>query len=422
MKTALSVWWDGAIVGAFGIDEHGDMSFAYNEAWLSDPARPPLSHSLPKRADPFDRKAARPFFAGLLPEETQKEGVARVLGLSKGNDFALLKALGGDVAGALTLWPEGEAPAVYDAAVAPDPLGDDALKETLETLPKRPLLAGDDGLRVSLAGAHPKLPVVLVDARIALPAPGQPSTHIIKPSIERLPHSTENEAFAMRLASSIGLSVAAVEPRRVANRSFLLVTRYDREATAQGHYRRLHQEDFCQALGIAPEKKYAKEEGPTFRTSFGLVRSACPRPAPEVLKLLDAALFNLTVGNADAHGKNFSLLYRATGAELAPLYDLMCTAAYPDVAAGLAMKFGGARTLDEAGPKIWPSFAEEAGLGRAFVRRRALEVAEVMAGKAGKVAESIADLGFDRKELQRLAALVTARAERVATSLKEGKA
>lgn len=422
MKAALSVWWDGAIVGAFGIDEHGDMSFAYEEAWLSDPALPSLSHSLPRRAEPFDRKAARPFFAGLLPEETQKEGVARVLGLSKGNDFALLTALGGDVAGAVTLWPEGETPPVYDGATAREPLGDNALKEILETLPRRPLLAGEAGLRVSLAGAQSKLPVVMVDGRIALPAPGQPSTHIMKPSIERLPHSTENEAFAMQLASSIGLSVAPVEPRRVGDRTFLLVTRYDRELTAGGHCRRIHQEDFCQALGIAPEKKYAKEEGPTFGTSFGLVRSACLTPAPEVLKLLDAALFNLTVGNADAHGKNYGLLYRAWGAGLAPLYDLMCTVAYPEVAAGLAMKFGGARTLAEAAAKTWPGFSAEAGLGPAFVRRRAREIADTMAGKAGMVAETIADLGLDRSELKRLAALVAARAEQVAASLKDGKA
>lgn len=416
MKAALSVWWDGAIVGALSLDDDGQMGFTYADSWLTDPARPALSYALPKRAEPFDRKAARPFFAGLLPEATQKEGVARALGLSKGNDFALLDALGGDVAGALTLWPEGVAPPVYDGATVRDPLGDNALKEILETLPRRPLLAGEDGLRVSLAGAQPKLPVVLVDGRVALPAPGQPSTHILKPALDRLPHATENEAFAMRLASTIGLSVAPAEPRRVADRTFLLVTRYDREHIDGGAYRRLHQEDFCQALGIAPEKKYAKEEGPTFKTSFQLVRDACSRPAPEVLKLLDAALFNLAVGNADAHGKNYSLLYRATGAELAPLYDLMCTVAYPDIAAGMAMKFGGARTLEEIGAKTWPAFAQEAGLGGAFVRRRAQELGDVIASKASTVAELIAGLGFDRRELRRLADLVADRAKQVAAT------
>ena len=101
MKAALSVWWDGKLVGALRLDEHGDMSFAYAADWLSDPAAPPLSASLPKQAETFNRRACRPFFSGLLPEEGQREAVARALGISKGNDFALLNALGGDVAGAL---------------------------------------------------------------------------------------------------------------------------------------------------------------------------------------------------------------------------------------------------------------------------------------------------------------------------------
>lgn len=418
MKAALSVWWNGLVAGALALGDDGNMSFAYSEAWLADPTCTALSHSLPKQVEPFDHRKTHPLFAGLLPEETQKEGAARAFGLSKGNDFALLDALGGDVAGALALWPEGDAPPAYDGATAREPLDDDALVKVLETLQARPLLAGDDGLRVSLAGAQAKLPVVLVEGRIALTAPGQPSTHILKPSIERLPYSTENEAFAMQLAATAGLIVAPAEPRRVGDRTFLLVTRYDRQLTLAGSYQRLHQEDFCQALGIAPEKKYAKEGGPTFKTSFRLVREACPTPAPEVLKLLDAALFNLAVGNADAHGKNYSLLYNLNGAELAPLYDLMCTAAYPHVATGLAMKFGEARTIDEVRAKTWSKFAEEAGLGGAFVKRRAVELAAKIAAAAPVVADQIASAGFDGPELRRLTDIVVSRAGRLAASVK----
>jgi serine/threonine-protein kinase HipA len=415
MIKSLSVWWDGAIVGALQIDEHGDLAFTYDAAWLTDPAKPAVSLSLPKRAEPFNRRETRPFFAGLLPEEAQREAVARALGVSKANDFRLLERLGGDVAGALTLWPEGEAPPAESSLAAAEPLDDARLLEILDTLPTRPFLAGaEDGLRLSLAGAQQKLPVVLVNGRIALPAPGQPSTHILKPPISRLPGTTENEALAMRLASGLGLEAAPVEPRRTGDRAYLLVERYDRKVDADGVVRRLHQEDFCQALGIAPEKKYASEGGPTFPPCFDLVRRACAQPARAVLRLVDAAIFNVIVGNADAHGKNFSLLYGPRGAiELAPLYDLMCTAAYPDVHAKLAMKVGKRATLEEFTPTTWEDFGREIGMGPPFVRRRASALAERTLETLPLAAEGIANAGFEGPDLRRIQDVIRGRGQAV---------
>lgn len=411
MKSALSVWWNDKIAGTLRLDEHGDMTFVYAPDWIADESCVALSRSLPKQEEPFDRRRTRPFFAGLLPEETQRDAVARALGISRGNDFAFLKALGGDVAGALTLWPEGEAPPAYDGAVAREPLGDNALIALLDALPKRPLLAGEEGLRLSLAGSQSKLPVVLVDGDVALPAPGQPTTHILKPPMTRFSATTENEAFAMRLAASIGLSVAPVEVRRVKDRPYLLVERYDR-ILAAGDVRRLHQEDFCQALGIPPEHKYAAEGGPTFKTGFQLLRDATARPALEVLKLLDAAIFNLIVGNADAHGKNYSLLYGTEGVTLAPLYDLMCTAAYPEVSPKLAMKIGNLSTIEDLKRPPWTDFARDTGLGAAFVRRRAGELADAVAAAVSADAFEGADAarGF--------ANIVKARAEAIHASVK----
>lgn len=115
----------------------------------------------------------------------------------------------------------------------------------LDTLPLRPLLAGEEGLRLSLAGAQSKVPVVLVDGAVALPAPGQPTTHIRKPPISRFAAMTENEALVMRLAADIGLDVAPVEARIVHDRTFLLVQRYDRATSDDGFVRQIHQEDFC---------------------------------------------------------------------------------------------------------------------------------------------------------------------------------
>jgi serine/threonine-protein kinase HipA len=415
MIKSLSVWWDGAVVGALQIDEHGDLAFGYDAAWLDDPAARAISISLPKRAEPFNRRETRPFFAGLLPDEGQREAVARALGVSKANDFRLLEQLGGDVAGVLTLWPEGEAPPAATGLALAEPLDDARLLEILDTLPTRPFLAGaEEGLRLSLAGAQQKLPVVLVNGRIALPAPGQPSTHILKPPIPRLPGTTENEALAMRLASRMRLRAAPVEPRRTEDRPYLLVERYDRKVDADGAVRRLHQEDFCQALGIAPEKKYASEGGPAFPPCFDLVRRVSSQPARAVLDLVEAAIFNVIVGNADAHGKNFSVLYAPRGGiAFAPLYDLMCTAAYPDVHARFAMKIGKRATLEAFTSSTWEDFAREIGMSAPFVRRRAAVLAERTLEALPAATDEIANAGFEGPELRRIQEIVQRRAQTV---------
>jgi len=417
MSRTLSIWWDGAVVGTLRVDRHGEMTFAYAPDWLADTTRPPLSISLPRRTDLFRRRECRPFFAGLLPEDAQRDAVARALGVSRANDFRLLEALGGDVAGALSLWPEGTTPTAESSSDRAAPLDDRELGDLLAMLPRRPLLAGHDGLRLSLAGAQSKLPVVLVDGRVALPAAGQPTTHIVKPAIAHFLRTTENEAMVMRLAATAGLPVASVDARTAAGSPYLLVTRYDRRADDSGRTRRLHQEDFCQALGIAPERKYADEGGPTFTTSFALLRRACSRPAVEVLKLLDAAIFNVIVGNSDAHGKNFSLLYDDEGVILAPFYDLLCTVAYPDLAPRLAMKIAKAATLEEIGRSTWPAFAADVAIGAPYVRQRVYALTESVRQHAVEVIDQIAIAGLDIDALRRYASLVMARAERLARTV-----
>ena len=396
MTDTLTVWWGHDIVGALAINRQGDTSFSYAETWLAKPAARAISLSLPLCAEPFSRRESRPFFEGLLPEESQRAAIARALGLSTGNEFRLLEALGGEVAGALSLWPEGERPPVEAPSTqSANPLDDDALLDILNRLPARPMLAGEAGLRLSLAGAQTKLPVVVDKGQIALPAPGQASTHILKPPIEHFEGTTENEAFAMRLARQVGLSVAEVDYRRVRGRAFLLVERYDRIA-GNGRVKRLHQEDFCQALGFPSSRKYAADGGPVLRDCFRLLRSSATRPAREVLKLFDAAIFNLIIGNADAHAKNYSLLYRDDAIEMAPLYDLLATVAYPDLSPKLAMKIAGRATLNELKATDWGRFAKQSGLTEPFVKRRAKALADNVLQTVGQI-----EAGFDLNEGER---------------------
>ena len=412
MNRALSVWWDDRLVGTLALSRHGSMSFAYAPSWLAEPGLTPLSISLPKREPRFSARECRPFFAGLLPEEGQREAVAAALALSNKNDFALLSALGGDVAGALTLWPSDQAHPSVTIEDEPTPLSPRDLASLLESLPKRPLLAGSE-LRLSLAGAQPKLPVVLIDGQVALPGKGQPTTHILKPPIARFDATIENEALVMTLAAEVGLDVAPVEARHAeGRRPYLLVTRYDRRLDTSGRVSRLHQEDLCQAMGIIPEHKYEAEGGPTFATSFELLRRASTRPAVEVLKLLDAAIFNVVVGNSDAHGKNFSLLYVDDEVRLAPLYDLLCTAAYPELSPRLAMKVGKRGSLEEMGVTTWPAFADASRLGATYVLRRVKEISLSVRDSVAKVAEPLAD-EFGSDAPRQCAALIQTRASRL---------
>jgi len=373
MARHLDVWLLGAHVGTLSQIE-GRLSFAYSPGVTTA-----LSQSLPIRPEPFDDRASRPFFAGLLPEGVKRKQIAKTLQVSAQNDYALLESLGGECAGAVTLLEPGQTPPASDAPPEVRWLDSKQLLQVLDEMPLRPMRAGDDGLRLSLAGAQDKLPVVLdTDGmRTGLPLNGSPSTHILKPPIAGVDGSVFNEAFCMALAGAIKLDVARTEIRAIADgaqpRHYLLVERYDRYT---GVLRlRLHQEDFCQALAIVPEHKYQNEGGPGLTQAFALLRSATRPSAPQTLKLLDFVVFNVLIGNHDAHGKNFSLLYTPAGVVLTPLYDALCTAVYPQLTEKMAMKIGSKYKFSEVMERHWGQFATDAVLSPAQVKKRILDIA-----------------------------------------------
>jgi len=298
----------------------------------------------------------------------------------------MLEKIGGECAGAVTFIPEG--------ASLPEPdytyrhLNSAELAETIRKLPRRPLLAGDDGIRLSLAGAQDKIAVRVIDGQISIPLNGAPSTHILKPAIERFEGVVFNEALCMRLAEAIGLSVARVEIGKVETIDYVLVERYDRavNAKAPGDLTRLHQEDFCQALGIAPEQKYQNEGGPSLKQCFELIRAASSAPVIDLQALLDAVIFNWLIGNNDAHGKNFSLVYRGeigSGLQtrLSPLYDLISTVYYPELSTKMAMKIGEEYASDRIAPVNFDRLAQEVGLAKPMTKRRVFELAEAITEK-----------------------------------------
>ncbi|HEX3627074.1 MAG TPA: type II toxin-antitoxin system HipA family toxin [Verrucomicrobiae bacterium] len=413
MPRTLDVYLRRQLVGQLIQDEHGQMAFYYAESWLNNAEAIPLSHSLPLRKGRFNRNECRGFFAGVLPDESKREIIAKNLGISARNDFAMLEQIGGECAGAVTFIPTGEN--LPDLNYNYRELTGDKLAEILRLLPRRPLMAGEDGIRLSLAGAQDKIAVHVSNNQISIPLGGAPSTHILKPAIERFEGIVFNEFFCMKLAHAIGLYTAKAEVGKVENIDYLLVERYDRTILKNPNgtesLEREHQEDFCQALGIIPDNKYQNEGGPSLKQCFALLRELSSAPVIDLQRLLDAVIFNFLIGNHDAHGKNFSLLY-GSETRLAPLYDVLSTAYYPDLAKKMAMKIGGEYISDKVLPKDFDQLADEAGLAKPMVKRRVRELAATALSK-------MPDMIMNHPTTKAVAALVESRCTKTLEKFKE---
>lgn len=410
-ERTLDVWCFEEHAGVL-MDEPAGLDFEYARAW-KDAGRPPLSHALPLDGS-YRRAAAQAFFGGLLPEGAPRERVARNLGVSAGNDFALLAALGGDTAGAISLLAQGELPAPVGGDV--QWLDESELARLIDELPARPLHADEDGeYRLSLAGAQDKLPVIVADdGRIGLTKGRTPSTHILKTPIADHDGTIANEALCPAIGRLLGIDTVRTSPHRIAGREFLLVERYDRQHTEQG-VRRLHQEDFCQALGLPASRKYQNEGGPGLADCFALLREAVAVPAREALRLLDTIVLSFLIGNNDAHGKNYSLLYSPDSrkATLAPAYDLLSTFVYRGLSRKMAMSIGGEYRADYIQSRHLNQLLERAGFGPAAARRRTLNLAQAAPAAAQRAHATLAEEGWDVPVLERIVATVEKRASRM---------
>ena len=313
---------DGRTVGTLQ-ELGGAWSFDYHPDWLADPRAYALSPHLPLRVGAIlDGASVRPvqwYFDNLLPEEGQRTVLAEDARIDAADAFALLAWFGAESAGSLTL----RAPdAPVEARGGLRPLTDADLDARIRALPRVPLVHGA-AKRMSLAGAQHKLAVVVEGDALLEPEGARASSHILKPDHPDpdYPHSVANEWFSMRLAGRLGLPVPAVARRYVPSPVYL-VKRFDRHAAAG--VQRLHAVDACQLLGLPHLFKY--REGSIERLAE-LVR-ACRSPAVARTRLYAWLVFNLLIGNADAHLKNLSFLVDHEGIRLAPFYDLLSVASY----------------------------------------------------------------------------------------------
>ena len=408
MTHLLDVYYREEKAGVLSQEDGGALSFAYDAGYLEGSRSSAISFSMPLQEAAHGDRIVRPFFSGLLPDEGARQRLSGALGISSGNVFGLLEIIGGECAGALSLYPAGEAPLSSDDDGV-EFLSTERLEEILGKLRERPLLGGEEGVRLSLAGAQDKLAVCVEGESIGLAKGGRPTTHILKPFIQALDGTVENELFCLRLAARLRLPVPNVEMRHGAI-PFLLVERYDRARHEDGTITRLHQEDFCQALSVPPELKYEAEGGPGTEASLALIGRTTARPAADRLGFIRMLILHYLVGNADAHGKNYALLYSGGIPDLAPLYDVLCTAAYPRLDKKLAMAIGGRAVPDTIQLQQWFTLVPDTRGAQRLLVKDIAELAGRIGGQADELLAEFAEGGISHEILKVIRGVIGTRA------------
>lgn len=221
----------------------------------------------------------------------------------------------------------------------------------------------------------------------------------------------------MRVAAAAGLDVATAEVIQVGPTPCLYVERFDRAIDDEGRVVRTHQEDMCQALGILPAAKYEENEGPSVAGIVGLLRSlASARAAADINAFVKSVLVSFLLGNSDAHGKNFALLHEAGGGtRLAPLYDIVSTAVYPELTTRMAMRIGGVDDPAEVDLAAWRRLASESGLGGQLPGLVRNWSADVLA-RAEEVRELAVAEGWHHPAIDRIVDLCRGRVAALAAS------
>jgi serine/threonine-protein kinase HipA len=356
---SLPVYFEQRLVGTIDVDKSGP-GFTYASDWIGLRGAFPISTTMPLKSERIAPDTFLPWAANLLPESEQLRTLGQLLGMARSDVIGLLSAIGGDTAGALSIGQAGRSSSVQWRPVGKP----EELERIIEELPNKPFLVGEEGVSMSLAGVQSKVAVAADDdGHICIPMNGSPSTHILKPDSARLPGSVQNEAFCFALVRRMKIPTPKVTTGRAGKRTYLLVKRYDR-TDVSGRWRRLHQEDYCQALGKPPSAKYESNQtgtrGPTSKDMFDVTRRHMP--PTDIVRLLDMVIVNILACNSDAHAKNYSIMIRAGGASLAPMYDVMCGVVWENVTKNLAQKIASKSRGDHLKRTDWQQFARECGL------------------------------------------------------------
>lgn len=408
---ALNLWHERSLVGRLWRNTAGAIGFRYDPEWGAGGGFA-VSRSLPPAAGEFAPEAgiAHRFFANLLPEGAVREHIVRDLKLPN-TDFDLLRAIGGECAGALSILPVDQQPSEqrrYRALTEKDLAKLAARRGYIYALQP-----ADERPRLSLAGAQDKCPVLLRDDRYFLPRGEAPSSHILKFELADYRHLPAYETFTTQLATAIGLPVVDIALRSIGRARYAQIARYDRQWDERGEVRRLHQEDFCQALGYGYERKYQEHGGPSFAQCYRLVRDASSEPAIDTQHLLRWQIFNVLAGNSDGHTKNLSLLHLHDDAtRLAPFYDLVCTRAIARIDHRLAFDVGGEHNPATITAGHWEALARQCDIRPRFLRNLVQETTAALRERLAPAREAFEARYGDYPALQRIEKVVTTQCRR----------
>jgi len=385
VKSKLNVFVNQLKAGELWLDQQRRFCFQYDKSWIKSPSNLRLSVSLPLRENPYLADDSYSYFTNLLPEGKILNVISRKLQIPVSNQFELLKAVGGDCAGAVSLFEDGDLPPKPEE-YSYKTLTDDHLIEIIKELPENPFLADEASIRLSLAGAQEKLPVSFKNNKILISMNGAPSSHILKTPIKDLHGTVENETFCMMLAKRMGLTVPEVKIIKVNEIPLYIIDRYDRKIE-NGQIIRLIQEDFCQALNVNAQLKYT----PTLDVCFSLIRNESAVQIKDTKRFLQLIVFNGLIGNSDAHAKNVSFIHGENGTTLAPFYDLLSTYVYP-YAKKMAMKIGGERHFQFLEPEHFERFSRDTQIKYKVVKEIIVRMADKIVDAAKETTQEFSDL------------------------------
>ena len=356
---ALNVWMNGEYVGEWLTGRSATATFTYAKEWLDSPSVRALSLSIPITAT---REVKGPqvnnYFDNLLPDNPNiRNRVRDRLGLRSSDAFDLLEAIGRDCVGAVQILPPTEIP-TQPAQIDAERLTEQDVARLLASVTSARPLGGlrsdDEDFRVSIAGAQEKTALLYLSGSWHRPKKATPTTHILKLPLGVIgnfqgdfSHSVENEWLCAKFLTSVGLTTADTEMATLEGQRVLVVRRFDRrwvgvdpeQAEAAGYVpkaghwiARLPQEDFCQATGRSPLRRYEADGGPSSNEILEILGQSSDAAADRRRFVLAQLVFWLLAAT-DGHGKNFSIGHRVGNEfSLTKLYDVL--SAWPIIGPG----------------------------------------------------------------------------------------